>query len=66
LESIVGQFRQAREVPKFINPLNAEEFVELHQIVNPQSVELDNLSEKFTLAKRFAIFALSNRDEIAL
>ncbi|KZS19943.1 Uncharacterized protein APZ42_013497 [Daphnia magna] len=66
LESIVGQFRQAREVPKFTNPLNAEEFVELHQIVNPQSVKLDNLSEKFILAKRFAIFVLSNRNEIAL
>ncbi|KAK4020110.1 hypothetical protein OUZ56_002106 [Daphnia magna] len=66
LESIVGQFRQAREVPKFTIPLNAEEFVELHQIVNPQSVKLDNLSEKFILAKRFAIFVLSNRNEIAL
>jgi hypothetical protein len=69
LESVVGPFREAREVPKFTSPLNTQELAELHQIVNPETDELANLSDKFTLAKRFIIFALSNREhdvEIAL
>ena len=63
MESIVGLFRQAREVPKFTSPLDVQELAELKQLINPESVELDNLISKFTLAKRFVIFALNNRDE---
>ena len=63
MEAIVGPFRQAREVPKFTSPLNDRELIELHQLINPESVELENLGCKFSLAKRFVIFVLNNREE---
>jgi len=37
--------------------------IELHQLINPKSVELENLSYKFSLAKIFVIFVLNNREE---
>ena len=63
MEAIVGPLRQAREVPKFTSPLNDRELIELHQLINTESVELENLGCKFSLAKRFVIFVLNNREE---
>ena len=63
MEAIVGSFRLAREVPKFTSPLNDRELIELLQLINPESVELENLGYKFSLAKRFVIFVLNNREE---
>ena len=61
LESIVGPFRRARDVPKFDSPLTEEESNDLILLIDPDSVNLENLSSKFILAKRFVLFTLNNR-----